>query len=142
MRAGLGWISGLLLLELSGISMADDGMPARLHTALWHGPANSINVDGVCAGDLDGDGSIEVATLSATWLSADTEESQAELQIARWDGEDYRQLAGESWQLPGETTRTRDVICHALDADIGQEVVTVAHAGPRSEVRIWSWDGL
>jgi hypothetical protein len=43
--------------------------------------------------------------------------------------------------LSGETTRTRDVICHALDADIGQEVVTVAHAGTRSEVRIWSWDG-
>ena len=104
-------------------------------------PTQSGSASGVCAGDVDGDGVVEIISVGYAWDGTTT---RGVLGIGTWDGEDATAEAGELFQVDSMSTYAYGVDVGDLDGDDLLEIVTCGMASVdlttvECQLRVWSW---
>jgi|GEM_PF-3015032 len=111
------------------------------HTELWaEGQATAVN--DLCAGDVDGDGVMEVLSLATTRSSGI---EHAELRVVRWVDRVFEVIGKQRWTVDDARTLGRAIACTDIDGDGRLEILTGTVRDPRegpsrTELRIWHWD--
>jgi len=115
------------------------------HTELWTendlpSGGGIVNVGDIYAADLDGDSVIEIISIGDTSHAALG--LVAELRIGSWNGEAFKLLKEEEWQIEASDTGGRAVYCGDVDRDATVEILTISEklTPHKGELRIWNWD--
>jgi len=96
----------------------------------------------VCAGDVDGDGVVEIISVGYAW---DGTVTRGLLAIGAWDGEDATAEGGQQFQVDSMDTYAYGVDVGDLDGDDLLEIVIVGKGydgtHTHSWVRVYRWTG-
>lgn len=131
-QTGHGDVADLMVFDLP----AEGNL--RMRSRVMRGAEGASSIRTLRAGDLDGDGVEELAALGR--IGNEEVDSRGELQILRFQNEQWQSIAVERWQS-GQYTHGYGMEIGDVDADGHAEIVTGGFFArddrDRAELRVW-----